>query len=445
MDLFSFFKSNKEKNNERMSYANTMKGNTPSYSYFGDNVMNDETVFSITQRIIDEYSKLSPKHIRTVDGKQAKVADNRINELLKFPNNTESIADFLSKAAYMYLFFDNVYIYPMYDLYTNEATGQFKKVYTQIRILQPIRVDYYEDDSGAIFVEFTFNKGKKSGLLDYNDIIHWRNHYGSDEFTGGYKGMPNNAALLKHLQLNDQLLQSTIKTINGSLSINGILKYPGLVKRENLEKSRLDFEKALKSNESGIISLDGGADYQNIDFKGQLINKETLDFLDKKTRRHFGTSEAILDGDYTPEQKEAFYETVLEKGIVSLGYSFERVMLTKGERANGNEIIFYSNKIQMMSHDKKISLANLLKPTGGVTDNEIRSWFGVAPIEGGDEPMMSLNWVKKSIADDYQLELYKPGKEKSNDNKNDKDSYNNNDDNKDNDNVDINEGEKNEE
>lgn len=451
MDLFSFFKDNKQKNNERMSYAKTMQGNTPSYSYFGENVMNDETVFSITQRIIDEYSKLSPKHIRTVDGKQVKVADNRINELLKFPNDNESIADFLSKAAYMYLSYDNVYIYPMYDLYKNEVTGQFRKVYTQLKILKPSNVDFYEDKSGAIFVEFTFSNGAKSGLLEYNNIIHWRNHYGNDDFAGGYKGMPNNAALLKHLKLNDQLLQSTIKTINGSLTINGILKYPGLIKRDDLEKSRLEFENKLKNNESGIISLDGGVDYQNIDFKGQLINKETLDFLDKKTRRHFGVSEAILDGDYKPEQKEAFYESVLEKGIISLGYAFERVMLTKFERANGNEIVFYSNKIQMMSHDKKISLANLLMPVGGVTPNIVLSWFGQAPYEGGDNRYRSLNWIKEDIADQYQLKntLNKVLSEEKDDenmnNKNNKDSYNNNDDKKDNDNVYINEGENNEE
>ena len=442
MDLISFFKDNKTKNNERMGYAQTMQGNTPSYSYFGENVMNDETVCSITQRIMDAYAKLSPKHIRTVDGHLVKVADNRINELLKFPNDNESIADFLSKAAYMYLSFENVYIYPMYDLYQNEKTGQFKKVYTQLKILKPISVDFYEDDSGAIFIEFTFSSGLKSGLLDYNDIIHWRNHFGNDEFAGGYKGLPNNTALLKHLKLNDQLLQSTIKTINGSLTINGILRYPGLIKRDNLEQSRLEFEESLKKNESGILALDGGADYSNIDFKGQLIDKDMLEFLDKKTRRHYGVSEPILDGKFTPEEYEAFYETVLEKGIISLGYAFERVMLTKFERANGNEIIFYGQKILMMAHDKKIKLAQLLQPTGGVTNNMILSWFGLPPYEGGDVRYQSLNWVKQDIADEYQLELYKKEREKTSNNKNNKDSYNNSDDEKD---SDIDEGENNEE
>ena len=435
MNVFSLFKDNKSNFDERLPFVKTMKGSRPSYSLFGNRVTNDETVSSITQKIMREYSKLTPRHIRKVDGVQVKVADNRINELLKFPNDNESIHDFLSKAAFLFIDCDNVFMYPFYDIYKHEETGKFKKVYTQIKILQPVHVDFFEDSAGKIYVDFTFASGKHSGLLDYNDIIHWRNNYGANELMGGNEyGLPNNTALLKHLQLNDQLLQSTIKTINGSLTINGILKYPGIIKKESLEKNRQEFETSLKNNETGILALDGGAEYENIEFKGQLINKDVLEFLDKKTRRHYGVSEKILDGSYSPEEKEAFYETVMEYGVLSLSAAFERVMLTKFERANGNEIVFYAGKIQNMGHTQKLALAKELKPTGGTTDNEIRSWYGLPPIEGGDEPMMSLNWVKKSIADEYQLEYYKTAKNKStkednnSNNKNNNSSYNNNDD-----------------
>ena len=84
MNLFQLFKSNKSSFSERLHHAETMGGRTPSYSLFGDNVMNDETVNSIAWRIINEYSKLTPKQIRTSNGSLVPVADNRINELLKF-------------------------------------------------------------------------------------------------------------------------------------------------------------------------------------------------------------------------------------------------------------------------------------------------------------------------------------------------------------------------
>lgn len=409
MDLFKFFKSNKEKDKgkEKYGYAQRMSGRIPSYLEFGSDIMNDETVYSITKRIIDEYSKLNPKHIRKIDDKLTKVSDNRINTLLAFPNNKETISDFLAKACFMRESFDNVFIYPMYDLYVNNATNEKKKIYKELRILQPRSVDFYEDDSGTIFIEFTFANNQKSGKIAYDDIIHWRKDYGINEFMGGDElGMPNNTALLRHLRINDKLIQSTIKTIDSSLTINGILKLGGLLDESKREEARLKFEKQLQNSESGIMTVDSGADYTQISYNGQLINKDTLDFMDAKILKHYGVSEAILKGDYNAEQKEAFYESVLEAGINSLGQAFTRVMLTPFERANGNEIVFYTHRIQMMSHDKKIALANLLMPVGGVSPNTVLSWFGEPPYEGGDRRYRFLNWIPDDLADQYQLDLY---------------------------------------
>lgn len=410
-DLFrkTKFKNQLNETKRKTKRAELMGSGYPSYSMFGDNVNKDETVFSITQRIITEYSKLDPTHIRTANGRQCRVNDSTINCLLKYPNERETISDFLSKASFLYLQFDNVFIYPIYDLWVNLKTGKKKKIYKEFKILNPTHVDFYEDTAGRIYVEFTFAKGYKSGLIAYNDIVHWRRNYGEGEFLGGNeRGLPNNDSFLKHLELNDMLLQSTIKTINGALSINGVIKYAGLINDADREKNRLKFIEQL-SQGNGIIATDNGITYESIPFNGKVIDKDTLQFLDNKTRRHYGVSEAILDGDYTPEQKEAFYETVMESGIISLGLAFTRVLFTPFERANGNEIIFYSNKIMMMSHDKKIQLANLLMPVGGVTPNTVLSWFGQQPYEGGDRRYRFLNWIPEDIADAYQLETYKNG------------------------------------
>lgn len=387
----------------------------PSFSQFGEDVMENDTVLTIVNRILDEYSKLNPRHIRTVEGKQVKVSDNNINSILEFPNDLMTKSDFIRKVAFLRETYDNVFIYPSYDLYKNKKTGIEKKVYTGLYPLQPTRVDFYEDESGTIYVEFQLPNGQCSGKVLYNEVIHWRKNYGINEYMGGdQNGVPNNSALLRHLQLNHKLTESTFKTIESSLTINGILKYGSLIDKEEREEARIKFEEMLKNNQTGILALDTGTDYIPMQFNGKLIDKETLEFFDKKIRQHYGVSEEILNGKYTNEEKEAFYETVLEAGIISLGEAFTRVLLTPFERSNGNTIVFYTNKVQMMSADKKLALAKELKPTGGVTDNEIRSWFGLEPIDGGDEPMMSLNWVKKSIADEYQLELYKNGNDTNN-------------------------------
>ena len=122
-----------------MKYATSMRNYAPSYTQFGDKVMSDETIHQIVTKITNEYSKLVPRHIRTIDGKQVKVSDNNINNLLKRPNPLMTPADFLSKIAWLREQYNNVFIYPTYDLYINKATGQRKKVYTGLYPLQPDR------------------------------------------------------------------------------------------------------------------------------------------------------------------------------------------------------------------------------------------------------------------------------------------------------------------
>lgn len=392
--------------NKVFYWANSVNG-TPSFSQFGNNIMNDETVFTITNRILDEYSKMNPRHIRVVKGKQVDVTNNNLNEILKNPNNLMTQSDFLRKCAWLRETYKNCFIYPTYDLYYNPTNGRTKKVYKALYPLQPAQVDFFEDDLGIIYVDFTFMNGEHSGKIRYDEVIHWRKEFGENEYMGGdINGTANNTALLKHLQENDKLLQATFKSIEGSLRINGILKLNGYINKENSEKERKEFEKKLETNQSGILSLDNGGEYTPIPYYGRNVSKDILKFFDDKIRRHYGVSEAILDGDYTAEQKEAFYETVLESGAISLGQALERVLLTPFERSNGNTIICYTSEIQMMSAQNKIKIAELLLPVGGVNTNTILSWFGEPPVEGGDEYYMSLNWVKKSIADEYQMSKY---------------------------------------
>jgi hypothetical protein len=129
--------------NKVFYWANSVNG-TPSFSQFGNNIMNDETVFTITNRILDEYSKMNPRHIRIVKGKQVDVTNNNLNEILKNPNNLMTQSDFLRKCAWLRETYKNCFIYPTYDLYYNPTNGRTKKVYKALYPLQPAQVDFYE-------------------------------------------------------------------------------------------------------------------------------------------------------------------------------------------------------------------------------------------------------------------------------------------------------------
>ena len=77
-------------------------------------------------------------------------------------------------------------------------------------------------------------------------------------------------------------------------------------------------------------------------------------------------------------------------------------IFTRRERGFGNEIILESNRLNFMSVASKIKVCETLIPTGGLTINEIREIFGYAGSEGGDERLISLNFVKAKDQSLYQ-------------------------------------------
>lgn len=399
MNIFSLFKE--KMTNKIMKYATHQTSRTPQFSPFGESIMNDETVRTITNKILDEYSKLEPRHVRTVDGKKVPVENNNLNNLLRRPNPLMTTSDFLRRCAWLREKDYNCFIYPTYDIQKNVKTGVIRKKYTGLYPLQPSRWEFYEDKSKKVYIKFYFSNGTESPYLAYDEIIHWRKDYGENE----YASCPNNTAYLRHLQLNDKLLQSSFKSIESSLTINGIIKIGTLLENEKRENYRKEFEENLKNSGYGIAAMDNSAEYIHIPFSGTTVTRDMLKFYDDKTRRHHGVSEAILEGDFSMEQKEAFYETVMEAGVISLTQAFNRVLFTETEISYGNEITFSPAKIQFMSAEKKLQLAELLLPAGGLTMNEVRSMFGLPEVEGLDDVMMSLNYIKKDIALQYQLGL----------------------------------------
>src|SRR5690606_6037485 len=139
----------------------------------------------------------------------------------------------------------------------------------------------------------------------------------------------------------------------------------------------------------------------------KLIDKDTLEYIDKNILRNYGTSLAIIDGDYTDEQFEAFYQKALEPFFVELEQAMMKCLLTNTEKAHGNRIKIYDKLILHAGFKTKITLAEKVSPTGALSTNEIRELFGYLPIENGEERPMSLNWINSSIANDYQLSKVK--------------------------------------
>ena len=383
--------------------ATALNGMLPIYGQFGTNIYYSDSVVQAIKCIVDEMSKLQPMHVRYSGNDPVPVRGN-IQEVLDNPNPLMTASEFIEKTMWLLLMNYNVFIIPTYYTWIDDKTGAERRRYESLYPIQPMEVLFIEDASGRLFVEFWFINGYKT-TIPYEDVIHIKYNYSVSQYMGGNEvGQPDHEALLKTLELNDTLLKGIAKAMKASYAVNGVVKYNTLLDGDRTEKALAELEQKLINNESGFLPLDLKADFTPLEHKSELVDEATLKFIDEKILRNWGISLPILTGDYTKEQYEAFYQKALEPRINALSQAFTKKLFTSRERAFGNKIEFYPERLIFMTTGQKIEMINLLSPTGALFENEKRTILGLMPLpELEGKRYMSLNWIDANNADAYQV------------------------------------------
>lgn len=384
------------------TFAKTLNGYIPIFSQFGTNIYLSDVVQQAVKCIVDEIKKLNPTHVRYKGDDPSPVKDSTIQYVLMDPNPLMTTSEFLEKISWLLMLNYNAFIVPIYR--TWNENGDERRAYEALYPINPTEVDFIEDAAGRLFVKFWFASGY-STTFPYENVIHLKYNYSVNQYMGGDElGQPNNEALLKTLDLNKQLLDGVAKAMQASYNVNGIMKYNSLMDDEKINKAIHEFEEKLKHNESGILPIDLKSEYTPLEHKIELVDADTLKFIDEKILRNFGVPLAILTGDFTKEQYEAFYQKTLEPIIVSMSQAFTKKVFTSREKAFGNRIKFYPRELIFMTTSQTLDMINILSPTGALFENEKRTALGLRPLpELEGKRYMSLNWIDANNADQYQI------------------------------------------
>lgn len=384
-------------------YARALNGFTPIFSQFGTDVYASDVVQQSIKCIVDEMKKLNPTHIRYVDNDPVPIAGS-IQTVLNNPNQLMTTSEFLEKLCYLLLLNYNAFVLPVYDVWTDKKTGEERRTYRELYPLKPSQVDFIEDGSGRLFVKLYF-ENNYSTTIPYDDIIHIRYNYSVNEYMGGNAaGQPEYGPLLKTLELNHVLLEGVAKAMKASYAVNGVVKINTLLDDGKTEESLKELERKLQNSESGFLPIDLKSEFIPIDKNIQLIDKDTLEFVDSKILRNWGVPLAILSGDYTKSQYEAFYQKTLEPLIISIGQAFTKKLFTDREKSFGNRIELYPKDLIFMTTSETLEMINLLSPTGTIFENEKRVFLGLRPLpELEGKRYMSLNWIDANAANQYQI------------------------------------------
>lgn len=369
------------------------------FSDFGNNINASDVVKICIDRIASHAAKLKPRYVKNLDNSSVVEKKGTLAYLLKYqPNPLMTPYDFIYRTVSLLYLNNNAFIYPVYD----QNTYELKELWP----IKPNSVEAIKDASGDLYLRFSFIDGRNY-TLPYESIIHVRRFYGINDIFGGSGAISDHSAILKTIKINDSVLQGIDNAIRSSFQIKGLLKINGMLSEKDKKAQKDEFDRALKeatlNGNSSIVPVDLKSDYVPLSVDPKLVSSETLTFLQKKIITYFGVSESIYDNKYTEDEYNAFYEGTIEGIAIAFSETFSKALLTRNNLENGEQIVFYSERLQYASWNTKVSAIEKLMGLGILSLNESRSLLGLEPIEGGDKRLQSLNYVDANSANKYQV------------------------------------------
>lgn len=358
---------------------------------YNSEIYNDLTVRSCVDTIARHVSKLKPVHIiKDEDGRH--LQSTTINSLLNSrPNIYMSTADFLYKVTSQLLYYGNSFIFLQKD--------------TQNNIIGFYPIDFatceLKEVNNVLYLKFNFYTGKTIAV-PYTDIIHIRRNFSSHDFLGQDAYQPLQETLSNLFKAR----RSISNKVENSGKISGVLKIKGNVGQENWITQAKTFAKNFMSftnDTGGIAAVDSSTDFVPITNKVESAEDTQLKYLQSEVYSYFGLTEAIVSGNYTETEWQAFYESIIESIKIQLSQEFTAKVFTDQERKYGNLIDFNSNRLTYASTANKVSMVKELGALGLLTTNEARELFDLPPVEDGDKRLVSLNYINADKADEYQL------------------------------------------
>ena len=252
-------------------------------------------------------------------------------------------------------------------------------------------VDYY--------VEITERDGGQM-IVPLDDLIVLRKLFGNGEVMGdGNAPLKNTLDVIK---AGDEGFKEAVSVSN---KVRGLFKTKKAMlstddKRAMAESFAKQFADAAKSG--GVVTIDSMEEYMPLTAQTMTVGATQMQEIKKNLFRYWHVSEAFVTGDYDDSQFQASFDGAIEPLLIQASQAFTNGFFTLTERNHGNRIIFNTSTLVHASVDTKIKLLQTARENGLFTVNEQRELFGFAPVENGDERMVSLNYVKASDQSKYQ-------------------------------------------
>ena len=393
--LFSMiFGSNKSTiEPESSEQLELVEGNKAIFTPYKGDFYNDPDVLACVDAIARNGAKMHPRHIRNYFSKEENkeklenVKSSLYKLLAKQPNEIQNAYKFYYQIITQLELYNNAFVYVMKDN-DLKITGLYPLCYNEIKLYE------YQD---KVWLKIKFGRSKER-FVPYNDCIHLTRFVGEDGLFGG-----STLPIRKVLDIKHILDEGIVNAIKTTQSIKGIVKTTKtMLKPEDVKKMRDQFVNDFintRNNKSGIGGLDGTSEFIPVKIEPKTASDEQIKQIDDKVLKYFGISENIITSNYSEDEWNAFYESILEPIGLQMSLEFSNKLFTPTEKSFGNEILFESNRLQYASNKTKIELIRYASNI--MTINEQREVFNLAPVENGDVFMLDQNHtINEEVGED---------------------------------------------
>lgn len=339
--------------------------------------------------LAENAAKLKPK-VQRVLAEGIQEGDAALQALLEIaPNEYMNSFDFIYKIVTLWANDNNAFIYIARDI-KGKVIGLYPIAYTQAEFVEA---------NNILFVRFLFGNGTHMTVA-YNELCHLRRFFGPNDLFGE----DNESTLRPQIGLLNTVNKGFAAAVNNNNRLKGIIKSNVNLHPDDLKAQQEAFVKDYMNlaNNGGVAALDTRTDYIELKNQPTVADDKQMQIVRRDIMAYFHVSEDILMAQYDENKWGAFYESVIEPIAIRLGLELTRKIFTAREIAFGNRIHFEANRLQYASTSSKITLTKELMPFGMLSVNEAREIFNLAPVDGGEKRLVSLNYIDAELASQYQ-------------------------------------------
>ena len=361
MGLFERIFGNRPKEKGKLDSFKMLNGYTPRFTSWTGELYEQELIRAAINTLATHISKLNVEVIGAArPALQTKMKHG--------PNEFQTWAQFLARAATIYYTTNNLIITPVFDKY-----GEPSGVYTPIA--QNCEIVQY---NGTPFLRYEFSSGMRAAVeLEYCGIMP-RMQY-RDDFFG-----ENNRALLPTVDLIHMTNQGIQEGVKSAATYRFYGTISNFTKAEDLAKERQRFTEANFSREAkggGLLLFPNTyKDIKQINVKPWVVDAEQLRIIRENVFEYFGVNEKIMTNSFDAEIWSAFYEGAIEPWAIQFSEVMTKMLFTLREQSTGNMVMATANRIQYMSNADKLQVSAQMADRGLMSRNEIREIWNLPPL-----------------------------------------------------------------